>query len=150
MVQNNSGYSNFTQASPLSLYIPSYSISQLPRLAGILSLTCLNQNSLCLPHPPIPSSSTVSPSSVNDNSILPRNTFVLLLLSLYLTLVRSVWSACMSPSSRMGSLGDKVVQLCWTTRSSCSRLHVLKCLSPQRLQSKFCFLCVQVSLLLGS
>lgn len=149
LVQNNSGYSNFTQASPLSLYIPCYSISQLPRLAGILSLTCLNQNSLCLLHPPIPSS-TVSASLVNDNSILPRNTFVPLLLSLYLTLVSSVWSASVSPSSKMGSLDNKVVQLCWTTRSSCSRLHVLKYLSPRRLQSKSCFLCVQVSLLLGS
>lgn len=78
LVQRNStGYSNFTRAaSPLSLYIPSYSVSQLPRLAGISSLTCLKQNSLCFPHPPLPFSPTVSPSSVNDNSILPRNTLV--------------------------------------------------------------------------
>ena len=103
MVQNNSGYSNFTQASPLSLYIPCYSISQLPRLGGILSLTCLNQNSLCLLHPPIPSS-TVSASLVNDNSILPRNTFVPLLLSLYLTLVSSVWSASCHPPAKWALL----------------------------------------------
>ena len=65
--------------------------------------------SFCLPHPPIPSSPTVSPNSVNDNSILPRNAFVPLLLSLYLTLVSAVWSASMSPSRRMDFLRDKVV-----------------------------------------
>ena len=93
LVQRNStAYSNFTQASsPLNLYSPSYSAH--PCLVGIVNLTCVKQRSLCFSHPPISAPLIVSPILVKGNSILPTNIVVSFLLSLSLTLVRSVCSA---------------------------------------------------------